>query len=276
MQTARRTMITISLIAIGIAMLGTFMGSPSRISIAAGSEGFARLSPFTDVRYEADDSVSVEYNGQWYELVSIDDTMTALLLQTARESFGQLWQKRFAEDLVEVMEAADQRPRSTVKLVLGDRRSEQLLTIDQAPMTAENRQQLYRNYRRWLTDARNPGSAMSGIEDGNAQRADESVPLTDVLDGRFHVTWTARTSGSQSTKHSVSSIKSIRIRKRIIMLLKSDGGGYLIPTDALLELAWLPAEGISLTTTRAEYSDDQERIQGTWRIVSAGFSGRTD
>jgi serine/threonine-protein kinase len=102
-----------------------------------------KISPFTEVRYEGEETVAVRVRGQMYRLVSIDGIATKQILQSARDHFGDLWQKRFAEDLVEVLWAMDHRPGESVRLELIDPKTEKAITIDKAPMTEANRQKIW-------------------------------------------------------------------------------------------------------------------------------------
>lgn len=110
--------------------------------VEAGPPRWARLSPFTEVHVEGA-AARVKFDGQFYELVSIDGILTARLLAAARNQFGDLWEKRFVEDLVEVMDGLGSRPGPTVTLVLLDLEDNVMLTVKQAPMTAENRLAVY-------------------------------------------------------------------------------------------------------------------------------------
>ena len=86
------------------------------------SRDWARLSPFTDVIVHGD-AATVQFDGQAYELVSIDDIPTKAILAVAKQSYGNLWEKRFVEDIVEVLEQVGRRPEENVKLVLRDAQS---------------------------------------------------------------------------------------------------------------------------------------------------------
>ena len=103
---------------------------------------WAKLSPFTAVR-AGSDAADVEFEGKVYFLESIDDLPTSEILAGSRRYDGRRWIKRFAEDLVEVMDHMGHRPGETVKLVLRDPQSGEINTIDHAPMTAENRAKVY-------------------------------------------------------------------------------------------------------------------------------------
>ncbi len=101
------------------------------------------ISPFTEVRHEAD-RVIVRVRGELYELVALDDLAATKILQSAKNQFGELWQKRFAEDLVKVLWGMGHRPGATVKLELRALVTNRLVTIPDAEMTEANRRQVWR------------------------------------------------------------------------------------------------------------------------------------
>ncbi len=100
-----------------------------------------KLSPFTKVRYDGD-TVIVTYNGAEYQLAAIDGVSTSDLLAFCRKNYGDIWQKRFAEDLVPVLNDMGHPINSqhTVSLTLIDPKTSQTTDIASADMTAENRQ----------------------------------------------------------------------------------------------------------------------------------------
>jgi hypothetical protein len=104
--------------------------------------GWPRVSPYTDVRPERN-KAHVRFEGQKYELISIDDLSTASILEASRQQSGDLWEKSFVEDIVEVLEGMGHRPEPTVKLVLRDLDTGKVITVEQAPMTQENRRMVY-------------------------------------------------------------------------------------------------------------------------------------
>jgi serine/threonine-protein kinase len=107
--------------------------------------GFARLSPFTEVVCQPDDVVLVRIGDEqrMLHLVSIDEVPAEDILAASRNRYDELWEKRFVEDIVEVLESMGNPPGETVKLVLRDPESGATRTIDDAPMTLENRQKMY-------------------------------------------------------------------------------------------------------------------------------------
>jgi hypothetical protein len=105
---------------------------------------WAMLSPFTAVKPQLGSAI-VRFDNRDYELVSINDQSAGQLLSFCRSKYRDWWEKRFTEDLVEVL--ADMgHPMAldkTVKLLLKDSAGGHGVTIERAPMTAENRRAAY-------------------------------------------------------------------------------------------------------------------------------------
>jgi len=101
--------------------------------------GYPRLSPFAAVRWQQEQP-EVEVGGQWYQLVSLDDLPVADILAFSRRNYGERWQKRFEEDLVELLTRMGHPPRSTVKLEVRSLRSSETSILENVPMTTANRQ----------------------------------------------------------------------------------------------------------------------------------------
>ena len=99
---------------------------------------FAKLSPFTEVACDEDKAL-VTFSGKRYELVSIDGLATKQILDFCRKTYSVRWEKRFAEDLVEVMSGMGEKVGSSVNLVLKELDTNKAITIPDAPMTADNR-----------------------------------------------------------------------------------------------------------------------------------------
>ena len=112
----------------------------------SGHSDWVRASPFTYVEVN-EDVATVEFNDASYELVSINDVPTADILRSARRRYGWSGEKRFIEDLPEVMGGLGLSPDETsVDLVLRDAAGEEVIVKD-APMTEENRSRVYRSRR---------------------------------------------------------------------------------------------------------------------------------
>ena len=103
---------------------------------------WARLSPFTEVSC-AEDKALVTFSGKRYELISIDGISTKQILDFCRETFSTRWEKRFAEDLVEVMSGMGKEVGSSVNLALKELDTNKEITVPDAPLTAENRRAVW-------------------------------------------------------------------------------------------------------------------------------------
>ena len=102
-----------------------------------GHATWMRASPFTDVQVD-EDAAWVEFRGARYELVSINNASVKSILSSARHRYGYRGEKRFIEDLPEVLAGMGFEQKPTVSLVLRDSDGEEL-TVADAPMTANNR-----------------------------------------------------------------------------------------------------------------------------------------
>ena len=99
---------------------------------------FKKLSPFTKVSC-TEHKALVTYSGKEYELMSIDDLDTKQILEFCKKTYSGIWEKRFAEDLVEVMSGMGKEPGISVKLTLKDLAADKIITVNEAPMTEANR-----------------------------------------------------------------------------------------------------------------------------------------
>lgn len=125
---------------------------------ARPGQRWTRLSPFTKVQCLDGDNVQVQFDGKDYELLSIDDLPTAKILQASRKQFGERWEKRFVEDIVEVLTGMGHPPGDNVKLALRDPQTAETHTVARAPLTHDNRRTVYQRHNsiRWRQPTR-PG-----------------------------------------------------------------------------------------------------------------------
>lgn len=103
------------------------------------SEAFPKTSPFGAVRWRQFQP-EVNAGNEWYKLVSLDNVPAADIVAFSRRTYGNKWQKRFEEDLVELLSRMGHPPQGTVKLVVQSLTSLQMQTLEQVPMTRANRQ----------------------------------------------------------------------------------------------------------------------------------------
>ena len=105
---------------------------------------FAKLSPFTEVACDEAKAL-VTFSGKRYELVSIDGLTTKHIIEFCVKTYSDRWEKRFAEDLVEVMSGMGKQAGITVNLVLKELDSNNAIRVPDAPMTADNRRAVWKN-----------------------------------------------------------------------------------------------------------------------------------
>ena len=107
-------------------------------------EPFPKLSPFTQVSCH-DDSAVVVFSGKRYELISIDGLPAMQILEFCHKTYAARWEKRFAEDLVEVLSGMGKTVGGSVNLVLKDLDTDEVIKVSDAPMTTENRRSVWKN-----------------------------------------------------------------------------------------------------------------------------------
>ena len=110
---------------------------------------YPKLAPFSAVRWK-DATPEVKVKDVWYELLAIDDTEAKAIVQFCKEKEEKLWQKRFEEDLVEMMARMGHEPGEKVTLKVRDLKTGKTEVLKDVPNSHENRQAIWR--------ARNPGN----------------------------------------------------------------------------------------------------------------------
>lgn len=139
----------------------------------APSQGdpWARLSPFTAVRWNGDDP-EVELDGRWYALDAIDGIPTDHILEHCAVQFPGRERKRFSEDLVEVLSGMGHAPGGTVSLRLADLETGSPVERPAAAMTAENRGRVRDANRAAEKQPENAGEAAPPVARIDARAAD--------------------------------------------------------------------------------------------------------
>jgi hypothetical protein len=135
----RHLLIAVAVCAVVFAIL---VGPVKRAWIRVSGGGWAKLSPFADVQCLEGDRVHVEFEGKKYELVSINGQPTPGIRATSRAEFGDRWEKRFVQDLVEVLMRMGHAPDYVVSLELRDANGP-VRTVPHVALTHENRQKAY-------------------------------------------------------------------------------------------------------------------------------------
>lgn len=112
------------------------------IALHAQADDYPKLSPYTAIRWTdagPQPQVRVEPDGDWFEPVSIDDVAVSDVLVFCKKRYAGKWQKRFDEDLVQVLSEMGHPPGKTVKLVLHGIVTDEVKILDAAPLTRANR-----------------------------------------------------------------------------------------------------------------------------------------
>ncbi|NUM54317.1 MAG: beta-lactamase family protein [Candidatus Hydrogenedentes bacterium] len=129
-RTIIATLVALILLAIGIGGIFVFAN--------LDDDSYEKLAPFTDVRW-AEDAPVVEIDGEWHLLFSIDGTDVKDIVAFCQRTYGDKWQKRFGEDLVQVLTEMGQKPRDTVKLDVLSTATPVARTTKDVAMTSANR-----------------------------------------------------------------------------------------------------------------------------------------
>lgn len=100
--------------------------------------GHAKKSPFAAVRWQQSQP-EVKVGDEWFKLVSLNELPAAEIVAFSQRTYGNMWQKRFEEDLVELLTRMGHPPRDKATLVVQSLTSSQIRTLDGIPMTRANR-----------------------------------------------------------------------------------------------------------------------------------------
>ncbi len=105
------------------------------------SQDYRKLSPFSAVRWEKDtkDIPRVKMNGKWYLLDSIENISVEKIISFCKKEHGTKWQKRFGEDLVQILSEMGHPPEDKVSLSVQELSANPKKVFLTAPMTEANR-----------------------------------------------------------------------------------------------------------------------------------------
>lgn len=128
---------------LAIQMMRKAAGEQVELATAEQASGKAALktAPFQAVRWQ-DQQPEVKVKGTWYQLLKLDHLPIEGILAFSRKTHGSKWQKRFEEDLVELLQAMGHTPASTVTLEVRLPNSPEPELLKGVTMTAANRQSI--------------------------------------------------------------------------------------------------------------------------------------
>ncbi len=119
------------------------IGVPSIIYVAYRvdqylDQDYPKVSPFAAVRWdEAQPEVKVD--GEWVRLVLLNNIPASKIVAYSQETYEDMWQKRFEEDLVELLTRMGRPPQDTVTLTVQSLTSAEVRILRDVPMTTANR-----------------------------------------------------------------------------------------------------------------------------------------
>ena len=90
-----------------------------------------------------DATPEVKVKDTWYELLAINDIEAKDIVKFCKDKEEKLWQKRFEEDLVEMMARMGHEPGEKVTLKLRDLKTDKTQVQKDVPNTHENRQAIW-------------------------------------------------------------------------------------------------------------------------------------
>ncbi|MCA9006187.1 MAG: hypothetical protein KDA70_13025 [Planctomycetaceae bacterium] len=109
-------------------------------------------SPFAAVRWQAAQP-EVKLGNEWYQLVSLNGIAASEIVEFSKQTYDAKWQKRFEEDLVELLTRMGHPPADSVTLEVQSLDSTEKKTLKEVPMTYENRRAI-RNAAREREEAK--------------------------------------------------------------------------------------------------------------------------
>jgi hypothetical protein len=104
---------------------------------------YRRLSPFEAVKWKGQ-TPHIQIGGRWYELLSIDGLSADHVVALCQVMDPRDWQKRFEEDLVQVLTQSGHAIGVRATLEVKDLETGHVQVLKDVPMTEENRQALRR------------------------------------------------------------------------------------------------------------------------------------
>jgi hypothetical protein len=127
------------------------MTAENETAIMVQNHDFAKLSPFESVRWMGT-TPQVKVGGKFYDLVALDDVPVETIVSFCQRTYTgpdpNWWQKRFDEDLVEVLSTMGKPPAANVTLKLMTLNTQEEQTLENVPMTEENRRAILEDRRK--------------------------------------------------------------------------------------------------------------------------------
>lgn len=110
--------------------------------ILKANANYPKKSPFAGVRWQ-DSQPEIQLDDEWLQLVSLDELPVSEIIAFSQQTYGELWKKRFEEDLVELLTRLGHPPQDSVTLTVRSLDSNEESIRNDVPMTEENRKAIY-------------------------------------------------------------------------------------------------------------------------------------
>jgi hypothetical protein len=150
------------------------LGISTTVLVSQAAVEYPKRAPFSGIRWDGSKPV-VKIGEEWFELVSLDGIAAEDLVAFSWRTYVDRWRKRFEEDLVEVLTRMGHPPQDTVTLVVQSLTSSQTRTLEEVPMTEDNRWAIYRAARE-RERGEQPQATPSAVPIDDAQ-----APLMDLI-----------------------------------------------------------------------------------------------
>ncbi|WP_339736119.1 serine hydrolase domain-containing protein [uncultured Gimesia sp.] len=108
------------------------------IALSQLSDEFPKKAPFAAVGWQ-ESQPEVKLGEEWFKLVLLDGLPASEIVAFSKQTYGDKWQKRFEEDLVELLTRMGHPPQDKVTLDVQSLYSFERQVRKDVPMTKENR-----------------------------------------------------------------------------------------------------------------------------------------
>lgn len=124
----------------------TVLGLAAFDLVGQANVEYPKRAPFTDVRWDGS-KPQVKIGEEWFALISLDGIPAEDIVTFSWWTYMDRWRKRFEEDLVEVLTRMGHPPHDTVTLVVQPLTTSEPRTLNDVPMTEDNRRAIYKAAR---------------------------------------------------------------------------------------------------------------------------------
>ncbi len=115
--------------------------------VADPTGGYPKRAPFEAVRWRGE-MPEISVDGAWCELISLDGVEAKKILDFCKTTYGDRWQKRFAEDLHEVLSRMGKPPGDSVDLIIRPTGGRESIAKPKVAMTEAKRRSVMRSQPR--------------------------------------------------------------------------------------------------------------------------------